>query len=196
MTDTDAQLERLDNLLYALPQENYPMTLSELDGYVTGLLICSEVTPASDWLPQVWGETADGPVPEWQIPPETVAAVTAHYNTLAEALSQSPWIEPIYEEDPETEDTLWDAWMDGFARGLRLQPDAWQRLIEGSNQEATAALVFLMALQEINEGSSTLSDEEIEDIQMQVFEMIPNCVAAILPATRPALFVANASRIQ
>jgi uncharacterized protein len=42
MDQDDERLDRLDELLQALPVENEPMTVSELDGFVTGLLACPE----------------------------------------------------------------------------------------------------------------------------------------------------------
>ena len=59
MGQSDQALDRLNELLHALPGENMPMTLSELDGYVTGILACSEMIAPSEWLPHVWGETGE-----------------------------------------------------------------------------------------------------------------------------------------
>lgn len=42
------RLDRLDALLHALPFETMPMALSELDGYVTGLLACPKMIPPSE----------------------------------------------------------------------------------------------------------------------------------------------------
>lgn len=53
MSSSDRDLDRLDEILSALPQEDSPMTLSELDGYVTGLLACPDLIPPSEWLPHV-----------------------------------------------------------------------------------------------------------------------------------------------
>ena len=43
MDQSDQELERLSALLHALPIENMPMTLSELDGYVVGVLACPDI---------------------------------------------------------------------------------------------------------------------------------------------------------
>ena len=64
MAKEDKRLDRLDALLHALPFDNMPMALSELDGYVTGLLACPEMIPPSEWLPHVWGETGDAQFPD------------------------------------------------------------------------------------------------------------------------------------
>ncbi|MGJ8590301.1 MAG: UPF0149 family protein, partial [Yoonia sp.] len=50
MDQSDQELDRLDELLHALPAENMPMTLSELDGYVVGVLACPDMIPSSEWI--------------------------------------------------------------------------------------------------------------------------------------------------
>ncbi|MDF3856229.1 UPF0149 family protein [Paracoccus pantotrophus] len=42
------------------------MSLSEFDGYVTGILSCPDLIPPSEWLPHVWGETGDPRSPTWR----------------------------------------------------------------------------------------------------------------------------------
>ena len=48
------------------------MTVGEMDGFVTGLLVCAQIVPPSEWLPVVWGpetefESAMGLRPEtWE----------------------------------------------------------------------------------------------------------------------------------
>lgn len=59
MDKEEEQLGRLDELLHALPFENMPISLSELDGFLTGVLACPELIPPSEWLPQVWSETGE-----------------------------------------------------------------------------------------------------------------------------------------
>ena len=81
MSDTDAELDRLHDLLNAIPAERDGMTIAELDGYVAALLVCPEVVLPSEWLPGVWGgehEFADVAEAE-----ATVAAVMGHYNRIA-----------------------------------------------------------------------------------------------------------------
>jgi len=52
---TDEDLERLDAALMALPEDNDPMILAELDGFCAGLITCPEMIPPSVWLREVWG---------------------------------------------------------------------------------------------------------------------------------------------
>ena len=59
MGQSDQDLDHLSQLLHALPIQNMPMTLSELDGYVTGVLACPDMISPSEWLPHVWGEIGE-----------------------------------------------------------------------------------------------------------------------------------------
>ena len=96
MDQDDDRLDRLEELLNLLDLDNEPMDLSELDGFVTGLLACPEMIPPSDWLPAVWGITGDANFPDMKVAEETIGAVMAHYNAVAEAMTRSLWLEPIY----------------------------------------------------------------------------------------------------
>lgn len=189
MSSSDQDLDRLDEILAALPQENFPMTVSELDGYITGILACPDIIPPSEWLPHVWGETGEAGFPDLATAEATISAVMAHYNLVASEAAKTPWIEPIYEVDPNSDETLWEPWIDGFTRALRLRPDAWQTVLEQADDETRSSLIFLMALQDINGGTSKFSEEEIDEIDLQALDLIPNCVAAILLVSRPELVI-------
>ncbi len=185
MSRSDRELDRLADLLFALPQDRFPMTLSELDGYVTGILCCPDLIVPSDWLSHVWGETGDAGFPDLPTAEATISAVMDHYNRIATALKRSPWIEPIYEIDRNSDEILWEPWVDGFTRALQLRPDSWKAALETADDEARTSLIFLMALQDINEGTSRFTDAEIDEIDLQAPDLIPNCVASILLVTRP-----------
>ena len=187
MDQSDQELDRLNALLHALPAENMPMTLSELDGYIVGVLACPEMIPSSEWLPPVWGETGEAGFPDQQSADETVGAVMAHYNSVVEAMNCSLWVEPIYEVDPNSDEVMWEPWVDGFTRAMRLRPDAWSRLLDQADEETQATMIFLMALQDIYTGQSKFTDDEIDDIDLEAPDLIPNCVATILHQSRPEL---------
>ena len=55
MSDTDPDLDRLQDVLNAIPAERDGMTIAELDGYVAALIVCPDMILPSEWLPEVWG---------------------------------------------------------------------------------------------------------------------------------------------
>ena len=193
MGSSDQDLDRLSQLLFALPQENMPMTLGELDGYITGILACPDVIPPSDWLPHVWGEPDEANFPDEATANATISAVMAHYNSVAEGMMNSLWVEPIYEIDQNSDETLWEPWVDGFTRAMRLRPEVWGDVLDQTDEEAQSSLIFVMALQELYEGTGKFSDEEIDEIDAEAPDLIPNCIASILCVTRPEIVLAAKS---
>ena len=187
MDQSDQELHHLSALLHALPVENMPMTLGELDGYVTGILACPDMIPPSEWLPHVWGETGEAHFPDQSAAEATISAVITHYNSVAQAMTRSLWIEPIYEVDPNSDEVMWEPWIDGFARAMRLRPNAWDRLLDQADEETRTTMIFLVALEEIYTGSSKFTDDEIDQIDLEAPDLIPNCVATILTQSRPEL---------
>ena len=88
MTDTDTNLDRLQDVLSGIPAERDGMTIAELDGYVVALIVCPDTIPPSEWLPGVWGgehEFADVDEAE-----ATIAVVIEHYNRIARELAEYP----------------------------------------------------------------------------------------------------------
>lgn len=187
MDKDEKRLDRLSALLHALPFDNMPMSLSELDGYLTGVLACPEMIPPSEWLPHVWGETDEAHFPDQKTAEDTIGAVMTHYNSVADTMTQSHSIEPIYEIDPNSDETLWEPWVNGFTHAMALRQDAWDRLLDRTDDETRSSMIFLMALQDINIGESKLTQEEIDAIDIEAPNLIPNCVATILQHSRPEL---------
>lgn len=195
MDREEKRLDRLNKLLHALPATNFPMTLSKLDGYVTGILACPEMIPPSEWLSEVWGETGEAEFADLKSAEETIGAVMTHYNSVAEAMTRSLWIEPIYEVDINSDETLWEPWVDGYTRAMGLRPDAWEKLLDRADDETRNTMIFLMALQDIYTGKSKFTEEEIDEIDLEAPDLIPNCVATILHQSRPELAGAIAANL-
>ena len=161
MSDTDPDLDRLQDLLNAIPVERDGMTIAELDGYVAALIVCPDMILPSEWLPGVWGgehEFADVAEAEAMI-----AAVMGHYNRIARKLAEHPEdYVPVLEIDPNGGETLWEPWIDGFERAMRLRPDAWEEIALSDDEEASASISMIVALNDFYYGRSKLT-EEAED---------------------------------
>ena len=57
--------------------------------------------------------------PDLKTAEKTNGAVMEHYNSVAGAMTRSLWCEPIYEIDPNSDEVLWEPWVDGLRhRGL------------------------------------------------------------------------------
>jgi len=53
-------LRLMDDFLLSDAVTDDCMMLSELDGFLAGIIVCPELLMPSEWMPMIWGE--DGPV--------------------------------------------------------------------------------------------------------------------------------------
>ena len=115
-------------LLNTIPAERDGMTVAEPDGYIASLIVWPDMVMPSampyEWLPGVWSgehEFADDAEAEATI----AAVIMGHYNLVARELAEHPKdYAPVMEIDPNSGETLWELWIDGFERAMRLRTDA------------------------------------------------------------------------
>ena len=175
MSDTDPDLDRLNVLLHAIPAEGDGMSIGELDGYIAGLIVCPEMVLPSEWLSGVWGgEHEFAEVAEAEA---TIAAVMGHYNRIARELADRPEdYAPVLEIDPNGGESLWEPWIDGFERAMRLRPDAWEEIALSDDEEASASVSMIIALNDFYYGRSELTEEAEDELDRAAPGMIPEFV--------------------
>ncbi len=178
MSHTGEQIELLSDLLERAMPERDAMSVVELDGYVAGLIVCPESIPASDWLPQVWGgNSASGDAGEAA---RAVEAVMDHYRRVARDLNRDPQAyRPLFGFDPQDGVLLWEPWIHGFQRAMRLRPDAWARIQDSGDEEAAASVHMILAMHEIDQGLSDLEEEAVDEIDRTASDLIPAFVHAL-----------------
>ena len=104
------------------------MQLSDLDGFLTGIICSPELIPPSKWLPVIWGGEQAGQknatTAEWAI-----QEVFTRYNEIVDCLNSEPaFIEPIFWHAKEGHVIAMD-WCEGFMDAFNLHPSAWEDLI-------------------------------------------------------------------
>jgi uncharacterized protein len=183
MSNAAAKLDRLQDALLQMPDET--MLLSQLDGYLTGVILCPESISPVDWLPKIWGsqDNFDGPL---FLDPGEARQVTglimAHFNTLAAQLEDpNHLILPVfdYDERPGIEDTLWETWMLGFREAIHLRFSLWAEALKENDLGFGAAMTTLITLQSIETRESDLSREEQDRLILIAPTLIPLSVAAL-----------------
>jgi uncharacterized protein len=102
------------------------MGLSDLDGFLTGIVVGPELIRPSEWLPVIWG--GDEPVFETEAEMGSVlGTIMGRYNEIVACLDSEP-------EDfelmvgPEDEVIASD-WAGGFLDAVALRSKAWAPLI-------------------------------------------------------------------
>ena len=160
----DETLERLAGMLNELALEGNAMSVGEVDGFVSGLVVCPELVPHSEWLAHVW--EPDTEFDNSQKAEATAVALIDHYNRVARTLEDEPeHYGPTLEVDEGLEETFWKEWMVGFVRAMRLRPGAWEP-IEGSDElDVIETVEAIHALCAVANGTSRLSEEGIEVLE-------------------------------
>ncbi|KFN43898.1 UPF0149 family protein [Arenimonas oryziterrae] len=137
---SDAQIDRLGDLLdqRAVPFQGF--NLEALDGYLSALAVSpGQDIPASEWQPAVWGPKP----PRWESPAEATEIETlllGHWNAcvararqgedLPEHLSPLLWLPEDPEGDQPDDLDIGRDWAFGFFRGVELRGDAWDAWLD------------------------------------------------------------------
>jgi uncharacterized protein len=160
-------LRRLDDALADLPLEE-PMLLTELDGFLTGILVCPELIMPAEWLQSVWGSDESGGAP-FDDPADVqwfADAVLARYNEIVRDLGRGK-LQPIFDIDERNGDVVWELWIDGFALAMELRPDAWAALGVSGDADVEMAISRISTFIAVARNESDLDSMQINALEDQ-----------------------------
>ncbi|MGQ3488803.1 YecA/YgfB family protein [Roseovarius pacificus] len=166
-------LETLDDYLSSDATPDDCMCISDLDGFIHGI-VCSPVTiQPEEWVPVAFGGHVEG-TPDW-----VIEAIILLFSEVAMGLEEDPpEVEPIFWEAKEGHVIAMD-WCEGFMKAVSLRPKEWLRLTESGSDGhlVTPILVHLMDEQ----GNSVLGiqQEKLDEVLDDAARHIPNVVAGI-----------------
>ena len=80
------------------------------------------------------------------------------------------------DDDPNGGETLWEPWIDGFERAMRLRPDAWEEIALSDDEEASASVSMIIALNDFYYGRSELTEEAEDELDRMAPGLIPEFV--------------------
>lgn len=181
MKRSPSRFRRLDGALADLPVEE-PMLLTELDGFLTGLLICPEAIPSDEWMAVVWGAETDG-FPPFDDPLDVqwfADAVAARRHEIARDLARGR-LRPILDRDERSGEVLWEYWIDGVAEAMALRPDAWQAL--AADNRTAAPLERLTLLIAVAREESELDSVQINALSDAAVVEMTDAVQCLHAAT-------------
>ena len=170
-------LDALDDYLLCDHAPADSMGLSDLDGFLTGIVVGPELILPSEWLPVIWG----GEEPEFETEAEmriVLGAIMGRYNEIAGCLDSEPEnFEPIFMEGPEDEVIASD-WASGFLDAISLRPKAWEPLIAHDRAGIMIMPILLLSGDaQLDTGTDSAVDKEA--FLAEVPDIIPACVAGI-----------------
>jgi uncharacterized protein len=179
MDGLSPHLEQLDTALLGLPIDSEAMLLSELDGFLAGVIVSPEFIPPGEWLKLVWGGGDEDSAPVFDNIAEVqtlVGLIMQHYNDVLQTLETPGHYVAIFDVDTRFDETIWELWIDGFARAMEMRPQGWIGIAESDDQEALLALTGIALLSDINTHDSDMTDEQIGAFDRDVPDLIPQWV--------------------
>ena len=193
LNDTD--IERLADLLQAVPEPLEPLDTTALDGFLCGVLLQPKAVPAEAWLPFI--SDVDGrPAPVGAGSRELHALALRRHSELNLAIHRrewfDPWIYPLDEEDSDggdndnnpTQGVL--PWVAGFAAAM----DQFPALMAIDHPE----LIEPLALLYLHFAPEDLEDADALQAVIDTIEPPADLAEAVQDIVRALMLIADISR--
>jgi uncharacterized protein len=157
------------------------MLLEELDGFIAGLLVFPDLIKPGEWLPFLWG-TESGEEPAFDSLDHlnrVLGLVMEHYNDVARTLIDRPdRYGPLFAVDKRNGQILWEIWIAGFEKAVKLRPTAWQKLLI-ADQETAQAMSGLLTLADVDRRDPRFSTEQLDTLSAAAPDKIGPWVVAV-----------------
>jgi uncharacterized protein len=183
---TDADLDRLQDLLAALPAPLEPMDVMAIDGYLCGVILQPRALPAARWQPGLL-DVEGRALPPGCDPAELLALVARRHAELQRAIDTRDWFDPwIYPDDeaPVSDSVL--PWVAGFAAALDHFPDL--QAMESPELIEPLALIYL------HFDAEDLEDADALAAVIETIEPPADLAEAVQDLVRAVMLIADVSR--
>ena len=175
---TDEMIGELDAFLLSDQAPDDCLQISELDGFLTGIVVSPELIMPSDWMPIVWqgGEPKFSDLPQAE---RIMGIIMARYNEIIRALDDEPGaFEPILYEAPDGRLLAAD-WAEGFMDAFGMAVDAWDPLFADENTRSLMGPI--MAQLHDKEGKPFIegSLEEMQEVREEAAQALPYVIKEI-----------------
>ena len=174
----------LDELANFLNSDSAPqgcMDLSELDGFLAGLVAGPETVPREEFLAEIW----DNEEPDYADAAEKAAveqAIVDRYAAIEAGLDANPlgYAAILWQDEAGT--TVAEDWAAGFMQAVTLRAKAWQPAL--ADEDASMLLIPIaslagMTLPEAERGGQAMTDEALEGLMQDAEQVLPVCVLGL-----------------
>jgi uncharacterized protein len=174
----------LDELANFLNSDSAPqgcMDLSELDGFLAGLVAGPETVPREEFLAEIW----DNEEPDYADAAEKAAveqAIVDRYAAIEAGLDANPlgYAAILWQDEAGT--TVAEDWAAGFMQAVTLRAKDWQPAL--ADEDASMLLIPIaslagMTLPEAERGGQAMTDDALEGLMQDAEQVLPVCVLGL-----------------
>lgn len=179
--DGAVDLDALEEFLSSDDSPEECMDLSELDGFLAGLIVGPEAVPPSEWLPVIWDNEDPGFADETQAD-AILGAILGRYNEIADSLDAEP-VEyaPVFWQD-FTGATIVEDWAIGFMQAVSMRQIAWAPVL--SDDDTAMLLIPIaaiagLAMPDGTDDDLSLPDEVMDKLVEEAPDVLPSCVLGL-----------------
>jgi uncharacterized protein len=174
----------LDDLAHFLNSGDAPegcMDLSELDGFLAGLVAGPDIVPRDEWLAEVW----DNEEPDYEDQQQQQAveqAIFDRYAAIEAGLDATPLGYNVILWQDEAGTMVAEDWAAGFMQAVSLRGQAWQPAL--ADEDASMLLIPIaslagMTLPEDERGGQAMSDDALDGLMQDAEQVLPVCVLGL-----------------
>lgn len=157
------------------------MDLSELDGFLAGLVAGPDIVSSDEWLAEVW----DNEEPDYSDEAEQEVveqAILDRYAAIETSVDATPlgYAAILWQDEAGT--TIAEDWAAGFMQAVSLRAKAWQPAL--ADEDASMLLIPIaslagMTLPESERGGQAMSEDALEGLMQDAEQVLPVCVLGL-----------------
>jgi uncharacterized protein len=142
---TATEFERLSGVLGRFDNE-HPMNLEQLDGFLAALICGPEIVPPSEYLPVICGDdmVLEDSFGAQSVLQDFLSLIMRHWNVIADTLHSGDVFLPLLLED-QSGTTHANDWAKGFLRGMELRKTDWAALLNDEKHGGWIVPIFALA---------------------------------------------------
>lgn len=176
---SDQEIDELAEFLYAeAPPDS--LSISELHGFLSAIVIGPELVQPNEWLPLVWGNGEEGEPAFSDLPhaERILGLIMRMYNGINDQVRDSPdEYFPIYMASESGDGPDIDDWCYGFMIGISLRHEAWQPMLE--DEEMGEFLMPIVACAMEYTGDMPEGESIPVEVRAELAKVIPSLVPVI-----------------
>ncbi|HXT78705.1 MAG TPA: UPF0149 family protein [Acetobacteraceae bacterium] len=175
-----SDLDALNDYLMSSRSPQDCMDLSELDGFMAGIVAGPEPVATSEWLPMVW----DGEEPVFDSDSEAatiLGAILRRFSDIASGLDSEPaTFAPVFWEGADGKPVVED-WAHGFMQAVSMRTEAWAPVLRDEDLSILLIPIGIIATRAVAGLTAEVRfpEDAMEDLMEDADTMLAACAVGL-----------------